>query len=72
MEIDRGGRRRAAGACPPRPDLEARGDDGDLHLPFHLGSTTAPKMMLASSCAASWMIADVAHLISEGSLPPVT
>ena len=36
------------------------------------GSTTAPKMMLASSCAASWMIA-VAWLTStiDRSEPPV-
>ena len=42
-------------------------------LPSSVGSTTAPKMMLASSCAASWMIADASLTsTSDRSGPPVT
>ena len=42
-------------------------------LPSIFESTTAPKMMFASSCAASWMIADASLTsISERSGPPVT
>ena len=42
-------------------------------LPVIFGSTTAPKMMLASSCAASWMIADASLTsTSDRSGPPVT
>jgi len=42
-------------------------------VPFSEGSTTAPKMMFASSCAASWTI-DAASLTSTNvrSEPPVT
>ena len=44
-----------------------------LTLPLISGSTTAPKMMLASSSAASWMIVDASHTsTSERSGPPVT
>ena len=44
-----------------------------LTLPSIRGSTTAPKMMFASSCAASWMIADASLTsISDRSDPPVT
>ena len=42
-------------------------------LPAIFGSTTAPKMMLASSCAASWMIAEASLTsTSDRSGPPVT
>ena len=41
-------------------------------LPSIFGSTTAPKMMLASSCAASWMIAAASLTsINDRSVPPV-
>ena len=44
-----------------------------LTFPSILGSTTAPKMMFASSCAASWMIAEASLTsTSERSGPPVT
>jgi hypothetical protein len=42
-------------------------------LPSSAGSTTAPKMMFASSCAASWMTLDASLTSnSDRSLPPVT
>ena len=62
-------RRRSIG-----PDVvEAGGDHGDLHLVGQRRSTTAPKMMLASSCADSWMIVS-ASLTSSSDMsgPPVT
>ena len=44
-----------------------------LTRPFSVGSTTAPKMMLASSCAASWMMVSASFTsISDMSGPPVT
>src|SRR5688572_6258290 len=42
-------------------------------LPTRFGSTTAPKMMLASSCAASWITHDASFTsMSDRSDPPVT
>ena len=44
-----------------------------LTLPFSCGSTTAPKMMLASSSAASWTMHDASLTsTSDRSGPPVT
>ena len=64
--------RRSAGATPPTRSKPVA-ITVILTRPSIFGSTTAPKMMFASSCAASWMIADASLTsISDRSDPPVT
>jgi hypothetical protein len=62
------GARRAAAAGPKPVAITVI-----LTFPLIAGSTTAPKMMLASSPAASWMIVDASLTsTSDRSGPPVT